>query len=330
MNQAISEVGAGLERRIIVFGGAGFIGTHCIRRLKQAGEKVTSVDIRLPRKPVDGVDYQIGDVRALQNFTVPAEISRIYNFAAVHTTPGHADHEYYDTNVGGALEVTRFAEALDVPEIVFTSSISVYGPGEETKNESSKLKPISAYGRSKCLSEQIHVAWQRAGSNRQLVIVRPAVVFGSGEGGNFCRMATLLRKGFFVFPGRRDTIKACIYVEDLLDSIDFARKKRMPLILFNGAYPQRYTIEQIVDAFRRTYFPSAKLIDLPLWLVVGGARLVGALGVLNGGIHPDRVLKLVTSTDVVSDWLTTQDQTFPFALEYALQRWASDTQNRFD
>lgn len=319
-----------MSGNVIVFGGSGFIGTHCVRRLHAAGAKIISVDLRPQRETLPGVTYLIGDVRKLDRSAYPTDIQTIYNFAAVHTTPGHPDNEYYDTNIEGALEITRLAEERGVAEIVFTSSISVYGPAEETKVETTPLAPTSSYGRSKRLAEAIHRRWLEADAARRLTIARPAVVFGPGEGGNFTRMAKMLRRGLFVFPGRRDTIKACIYVDDLLDCIEYARSKGQREVLFNGCYPNRYTLEQIVTTFRSMYFPKVRLIDLPLGAVVAAAKVLGALDVLHVGIHPDRVMKLVRSTDVYPDWLVNEGRVFPDALELALKRWAEATGGRFD
>lgn len=60
-------------------------------------------------------------------------------------------------------------------------------------------------GWSKWLAEGIHRAWRDEDPTRRLVIVRPGAIFGPGEGGNFTRMARLLERGLFVFPGRTDT-----------------------------------------------------------------------------------------------------------------------------
>ncbi len=51
--------------------------------------------------------------------------------------------------------------------------------------ESSELTPATAYGRSKRLAEIIHQRWRGANGARRLATVRPAVVFGPGERGNF-------------------------------------------------------------------------------------------------------------------------------------------------
>lgn len=197
------------------------------------------------------------------------------------------------------------------------------------KTEQTPPAPESAYGYSKYMSERIHRQWFETTSGRKLTIVRPAVVFGGGEGGNFTRLATLLKKGFFIYPGRKDTIKACIYVEDLLDAIEFARNKAEPFILFNGAYPQRYTLEQIVNAMIEGHFPKARTFLFPKGLVLAGARFLKLLDAFKIGIHPDRVMKLVRSTDVYPAWLVSQGREYPGGIQTAIGRWAAESKDLF-
>ena len=236
---------------VIVTGGAGFVGTHLLQRLVKNGAfRVVSIDIRDPGSPVEGVEYVKGDVRDLSKFEIDAPVPTIYNLAAVHKTPGHPQHEYYETNVLGAAEVAAFARRHNVKNIVFTSSISVYGPGEERKAETAALVPETAYGWSKFLAERIHRDWLEEDVSRRLVIVRPGVIFGAGERGNFTRMARLLKHGLFVYPGRQDTVKACIYVEDLLDVFESVLMTSERFVTLNACYPDRYTVKGIVDAFK--------------------------------------------------------------------------------
>jgi nucleoside-diphosphate-sugar epimerase len=315
------------QLRVLVTGGSGFIGTHLIRRLHAAGAHITSLDIKLPRERLPGVDYVTADVRDSDSLRFSG-FDRIYNLAAVHTTPGHPDHEYYDTNVSGALEITRLAKRLEVPAITFISSISTYGPSEEKKSEASVLRPDSAYGKSKLMAEKIHQEWQSASQGRSLVTVRPAVVFGQGEGGNFARMASLLKRGMFVFPGRRDTIKSCIYVDDLIDLLHSAEAEGGPNVLLNGAYPECPTLERIVTTLRDRYFPRAMLIDIPKPCALAVAKSLAALNGV-GGIHPDRVTKLLRSTYVYPQWAADRGYLSEGAFSAAIDRWAAASDRTF-
>lgn len=319
------------KSRIVVFGGAGFIGSHLLRRLAATTDHdLVSVDIKDPKFRTNGVTYLRHDVRDLTTLDIKGDIERIYNLAAVHVTPGHEPHEYYETNIRGANEITAFARRKNVKALTFTSSISVYGPGEETKTEAAPVSPKSPYGWSKWLAEHIHRSWQEEDADRRLVICRPAVVFGKAEGGNFTRLARLLRKGFFVYPGRRDTIKACFYVGDLIDALFFAQAQKSPYTLFNGCYPDRHTLEDIVEAFGEKHFPAARTFLLPRVFVSAMAHALKPLSTLGLGIHPDRVTKLVRSTDVMPAWLEENGKSCRGGLESALDRWSADTDGAFD
>lgn len=315
-------------QRALVTGASGFIGTHLARRLADMGAELVCLDLKPPREELPGALYVRDDVRRLSALNLP-KIDRIYNLAAVHTTPGHPDHEYYDTNVWGALEAVKLAERDNIQHITFTSSISIYGPSEERKIETSEPAPVSAYGKSKLMAEEIHRGWLRQATDRKLTIVRPAVVFGAGEGGNFARMAALLKKGFFVFPGRRDTIKSCIYVEDLLDLVLTAGAKESTYELLNGAYPECPTLETIVTSLRDSYFPSAKLYDVPQGVVMGAAKTLATFKGFGLGIHPDRVTKLVRSTYVYPGWATENGLLGDQAFRKGLERWARATNYSF-
>ena len=130
----------------------------------------------------------------------PTEDDIIFNFAAVHRTPGHEDHEYFETNIRGAENVVAFAEKWNIKKIVFTSSIAPYGAAEELKKETTLPNPNTAYGISKLVAEKIHEKWQNGdAAHRQLTIVRPGVVFGKGENGNFTRLYWAIRGHKFAY-----------------------------------------------------------------------------------------------------------------------------------
>lgn len=316
--------------KVIVFGGSGFIGSHLIGHLASSHNHVVSVDIREPSLRLPHVEYLTADVRDLSRLQVSGPISRAYNLAAVHTTPGHDAHEYYETNILGADSVVGFAERNQVQEIVFTSSISVYGSSEMTKDESSEPAPNSHYGWSKLLAEKIHMSWWDRDHGRKLTIARPAVVFGAREGGNFTRLASLLRKGVFFYAGRRDTVKACVYVKDLIQFVEKARSlDGQSFVMFNGCYPDRYTIEQIVTTFEQRAFPRVRSFTVPHQVLRAAANVLRPFAGLSG-VHPERVMKLARSTDIYPAWLERHGLTASNRLPAALDDWAADSGGRFD
>src|SRR5882757_2610045 len=112
----------------IVFGGAGFIGTHLLQYLVASGKygKVISVDIGEPRARIGGAEYLHHDVRnPIDKKIGGGPSAEIFNLAAIHVTPGHPEGDYYYTNVLGAANICRFAQEIGCDNIVFTSSISI-------------------------------------------------------------------------------------------------------------------------------------------------------------------------------------------------------------
>jgi len=280
----------------VIFGGAGFIGTHLARQLLEQGCSVTTVDI-LPRHDKLDVKHVIRDVRE----SLPTNLARcpdvIFNLAAVHRTPGHPDRDYYDTNVGGALNVVDWATAVGADSLCFTSSISVYGPGEDLKTESTAPAPSSPYGKSKYMAEQIHLKWSLQSSGRSLRIIRPAVIFGPNENGNFTRLAGALRQRRFLYPGRDDTLKSCGYVRDLVRAFFFSLNAQSQIETFNYCYPTPSTIRDICEAFHNIAgYPQPKTIPrAPLEMPL---RMAGRLKVRSVSHLADRIKKLTISTNV--------------------------------
>ena len=322
-----------MSRSAIVFGGSGFIGRHLLNSLLSRGyDRLVSVDIRREDNPLEGVEYVHGDVRKPLDEVLFGTFDEAYNFAAVHTTPGHEDHEYYNTNVYGAINVTNYCAANKIDTIVFTSSIAVYGPDETPKSEESSMEPVSAYGHSKLQAEGVHRIWAAANDQRRLAIVRPAVVFGPNEGGNFTRLPQALKTGVFFYPGRRDTIKGCGYVEELIRTFEFALSRNQSAYLYNFCYPTPYTIEDICETYctvatlprPKGVIPTGlmKLATIPF-------EILNALGIRNG-ICRARVLKLVHSTHITPNRLVEDGYEFDTDLETGLRRWqAAAPEGRF-
>jgi nucleoside-diphosphate-sugar epimerase len=321
----------------VIFGGHGFIGSHLARHLASTGRysRIVSADIApAPRFRSEGVEYVHCDVRTAIDADFVPGVTEIYNLAAVHVTPGHPDDEYYWTNISGALNVTDYARRANVGTMIFTSSISVYGPDEDAKSESSAPRPVSAYGRSKFLAEQIHSRWlQERPDARKLIVARPAVIFGYQERGNFTRLAKLLKRRIFLYPGRKDTIKACGYVKDLVRSFEFAKRQNQDFILYNFAFDEPLTTESICEAFCDVAnFARPKLV-LPIKPFLIGGWLFECLSKIGirTSINQERILKLFRSTNVVPKRL--QDMHFDrsFDLQGALRDWRSESlSNRFE
>ncbi|MBK5276429.1 MAG: NAD(P)-dependent oxidoreductase [Desulfuromonadales bacterium] len=222
--------------------------------------------------------------------------------------------------------ITQFCEGSGSTTLWLTSSIAAYGPTEEPKHEGSELLPNSAYGKSKLEAERIHQIWAQKDGGNKLVIVRPAVVFGRGENGNFTKLAKVLRHGLFVYPGRTDTIKDCGYVEDLIGSLFFMNEQPEQSVLYNFCYSCQYTIKDICEAFAKVAGFRRPLGKISLSLMVNASRpfqFLNAIGIKNG-IHPARMYKLVRSTNITPKELIKRGYSYRTNLEEGLKRRIKD------
>lgn len=324
----------------IIFGGSGFIGTHLIKLLKKevvkSGDKIYDLDIVMPGEEgvVPGIVEKIEDVEYIRldvrkpiefNFN-PTEDDTIFNLAAVHRTPGHPDYEYFETNILGAENVTSFAEKYGINKILFTSSIAPYGAAEELKKETTIPTPNTPYGISKLTAEKIHTIWQVKSSKRELTIVRPGVVYGKGENGNFTRLYWGIRKGYFFYTGRKDTIKACIYVKELVNFFKYRMIDNdfKGTDIFNCTFEPAFTIEQICETIKSVTGIKRHIFLVPGGLLMTVARIFGPIGGKKVGIHPARVKKLMISTNINGEKLANCGYQFHYSFEETIKDWYED------
>ena len=332
-----------LSMNYIITGGSGFIGTHLARLIKSENPEahIYNLDIVAPGTPNPAVknyvpatkpgepqyaDFVNCDVRnPIENLPFePTPDDVIFNFAAVHRTPGHPDYAYFETNIRGAENVCNFARRFGIKRIVFTSSIAPYGAAEELKKEDTLPTPNTAYGISKLVAEKIHSIWAAEDAQRELTIVRPGVVFGMGENGNFTRMYWGIRNRKFAYPGRKDTIKACIYVKDLVAFILYKLNNHSKGVeLFNCTYEPAYTIEHIVETMKATTGLKRHTFLVPVWLLMPLAYIAKALG-SPMGICPERVRKLIISTNICGAKMQKSGYKMRYSLDDAIKDWFDD------
>lgn len=324
----------------IIFGGSGFIGTHLIHMIREScikpGDKIYDLDIVMPGEEGvvpgiveknDGVEYIRLDVREPFDFefeSSPDDI--IFNLAAVHRTPGHKDFEYFETNIKGAENVIAFAEKYKIKKILFTSSIAPYGAAEELKKETTLPTPNTPYGISKLVAEKIHMIWQAKDSSRELTIVRPGIVYGKGEHGNMTRLYKGIKGHYYFYAGRKDTIKACVYVKELVQFFKYRIiDNSFPgCDVINCTFEPAYTIEEICEAMKTATGLKNKIPMVPAGLLMTAARILGPLGGKKVGIHPARVKKLMVSTNVSGEKLAATDYKFHYTLEESFKDWFAD------
>jgi UDP-arabinose 4-epimerase len=151
------------RRPILVTGGAGFIGSHTCKLLSAAGYLPVVFDnlCRGNEKSVAWGPLVVGDIRdqdALQQAIRTYRPKAIIHFAALAYVGESVREpaEYYSTNVTGTIAVLDAARANSIENIIFSSSCATYGVPEALPvRETSSQNPMSPYGRTKLMGEQI-------------------------------------------------------------------------------------------------------------------------------------------------------------------------------
>ncbi len=173
-------------RRILVTGGAGFVGSAVTRRLVDAGARVTVLDDlftgRAEAIPT-GAEFVNGSVTdgALVDELVAAN-SLVFHMAARNIIASTANpRDDFATNIGGTLNVLLAARTSKVDRVVYTSSASIYGnPRSIPINEDDQIVPLSPYAVSKLAGENYCQAFYES-YGLPTACVRYSNIYGPGQ-----------------------------------------------------------------------------------------------------------------------------------------------------
>src|SRR5262245_39694505 len=175
--------------RVLVTGGAGFIGANLVRRLIREGARVTVLDDlftgrleNLPEKGCAFVEGSVCDAAVVEKLVREADV--VFHAAARNIVVSTRNpREDFETNIGGTLNVLLAARATDggVKRIVYTSSTSVYGnPRYLPINEDDHLSLLTPYAVSKLAGEHYCMAFYES-YGLPAAAVRYSNIYGPGQ-----------------------------------------------------------------------------------------------------------------------------------------------------
>lgn len=266
---------------ILVLGGAGYIGSHAVKMLLDAGETVGVVD-NLETGHLAAVDTRakfynvdLRDLNAFESVFTENEVESIIHFSA-NSLVGESVSlpiKYFENNVAGAVNVLKLMEKYGVKRIVFSSTAAVYGePKQVPILEDSETLPTSPYGESKLMMEKMF-KWADLAHGIRFVSLRYFNVAGADQSGDIgeahgveTHLIPLVlqvplgkRKEITIFgddyPTKDGTcIRDYIHVTDLIDAhmraLDYLRQGHGSEI-FNLGSGDGFSVKEIIDVARK-------------------------------------------------------------------------------
>lgn len=263
------------DKAILVTGGAGYIGSHVVRQLGEAGERVVVLDdlstgFRQAVLHGELVIGNTGDAKALEPVFSRFDIDTVMHFAAHTIVPESvADPlKYYRNNTCASRTLLEHALRARVKHVVFSSTAAVYGiPASGEADEDTPTAPINPYGMSKLMTEWM-LRDVSAVNPLRYVALRYFNVAGSdpsGRIGQATPKATLLTKvACEVVVGKRDHVaifgtdyatpdgtgvRDYIHVEDLADAhlkaLAYLRAGEESTTL-NCGYGRGYSVRDVI------------------------------------------------------------------------------------
>jgi UDP-glucose 4-epimerase len=299
---------------VLVTGGAGYIGSHMVIELLEAGEKVVVLDnLSTGRRQAVQPEAELvvgdfGDAALVKDLLRSRGIDAIIHFAAKIVVPESVSDPlgYYLNNTAAARSLLACAVECGVKHFIFSSTAAVYGdPEQNPVTEDESLKPVSPYGRSKLMVEWM-LADTAAAHDLKYVVLRYFNVAGAdpkGRAGQSFPNATHLikvavqaalgmRKGMEMFGTDYPTPDGTC-LRDYIQVTDLARAHMDALrhlragggnLTCNCGYKRGYSVKEVIETVKKVSgvdFPvkiSGRRPGDPAAIVADNTRARKALG----------------------------------------------------
>jgi len=260
-----------MSNKTLVIGGSGFVGSFLLQEL----DIDQAVNFDKAQSPFFKNITTIGNVldKAALNDIFKKGVETVVLLAAEHRDDVTPHSLYYDVNVTGAKNVLEAMDNHNVKNLVFTSSVAVYGLNKVNPDESHPIDPFNHYGKSKWQAEEIIKAWFDADSEgKSVTILRPTVIFGERNRGNVFNLLKQIASGKFMMIGNGKNQKSMAYVRNIIAFIkDKCAKKILGYQVYNYVDSPDFNMNKLVSVVTSKMNLNISNKKIPYWLgMLGG------------------------------------------------------------
>lgn len=260
--------------KTLVTGATGFIGRHLVKTLVEQGRNV----ICLVRKTSNanylkdlGAELFYGDVLDKDSLKgITRDVNIIYHLAGEVYSQRNKD--YYLVNTNGTKNVLEMCRRNIIEKFIYLSSIAATGPIRkkgDLLNETTPYRPITPYGKSKCLGEKLLKEFSEKYGLPSLII-RTSTVYGPGvnTASRVFMFLERIDKGTFRIIGDGTNEISLCYVDNLIHGILLAEGRQISgHSTYIIADCKSYTIKEVSQKIAAELNTKISNISIPIWVV---------------------------------------------------------------
>ncbi|CCJ75931.1 NAD-dependent epimerase/dehydratase family protein [Cronobacter muytjensii] len=312
-----------MKEKVIFIGASGFVGTRLIERALSDFD-ITNFDKQNSHfYPDITVAGDVRDKASLEKQL--SECSTVVLLAAEHRDDVSPTSLYYDVNVEGTRNVLEAMDKHNIKNIIFTSSVAVYGLNKKNPDENHPVDPFNHYGKSKWQAEEVLREWfNRAPESRSLTIVRPTVIFGERNRGNVYNLLKQIASGRFAMVGAGNNYKSMAYVGNIVEFITWKLKNVAPgYQVYNYVDKPDLNMNQLVAEVEKSLDKKIPSVHLPYPIGMLGGYCFDILSKVTGkkyAVSAVRVKKFCATTQFDATKVHQSGFVAPFTLSEGLDR----------
>ena len=250
---------------IQLIGGSGFVGTRLISLLGQ--KNCNNLDKNNSQKYPKIT--KIGDIRNIDSLIFDNNIKCVVLLAAEHKDDVEPKSLYYDVNVEGTQNVLNKMDEKEIKNLIFTSTVAIYGLDKKNPNENFPSDPFNHYGKSKWNAEKIIKKWyDQDPDDKTVVIVRPTVIFGENNRGNVYNLFKQIMTKKFLMIGDGHNKKSLSYVGNVVSFIkNRIEKSDEGYYVYNYSDKPDFSMIELINKIK--YLTNIKILNIKIPYLIG-------------------------------------------------------------